>query len=217
MKSFFYRTCIKCRVKKPLKKFKKSNGAKTKDNPVSYCQDCFDKKYKHKKNSLPKEKWKPITEFNGKYEISNLGRVRNNTGKLMKLYINDAGYWVVALKKDKKTCFRRIHRLIAIAFIPNPENKLEVNHIDSDRSNYAISNLEWCSSSENHIHAAHRKEFGFLNALKPIACYNINGRLENLFNSQSEAARILKCRQSNICQALKGKQIKAKGFIWKYL
>lgn len=100
------------------------------------------------------EIWKEIS-IPG-YFISNLGRLKGRSGKIIKTYINHEGYYTICLKPNgrngKAQCVR-IHRLIAEAFIPNPENKPFVNHIDGNKRNNDITNLEWCTNQENIIHA----------------------------------------------------------------
>lgn len=113
------------------------------------------------------EIWKDVIGFEGMYQVSNLGNVksldrfvysgRNKTriqhGKPKKPTINQDGYSYVLLYKNNKIKQSLNHRLAAIAFIPNPENKETVNHIDGDKNNNNISNLEWCTMSENVKHA----------------------------------------------------------------
>lgn len=99
------------------------------------------------------EKWFPIKDFEN-YLISNTGKVMNsNTGKL--LYINDKGgkYYSVDLWKNNKRKRMYVHRLVAMAFIENPENKPAVNHIDANHHNNNVSNLEWVTYKENTAHA----------------------------------------------------------------
>lgn len=97
-----------------------------------------------------KVEWKLIEGFDGIYSVSNYGEVRNNkTGKLMKQRKNETGYLRINLTKNGKPKCMRVHRLVAQAFIPNPENKLQVNHIDFNRENNCVSNLEWVTNKEN--------------------------------------------------------------------
>lgn len=100
------------------------------------------------------EKWKPVKlEGYERYYVSNLARVRSSYGRILKQYRQITGYWSTNLcgKKQKKKTIT-IHRLVALAFIPNPHNKPQVNHIDGNPENNVPSNLEWVTSSENIKH-----------------------------------------------------------------
>ena len=113
------------------------------------------------------EIWKDIEEYKGLYQVSNLGNVRsldrlvkagynnkqNKKGRRLTKLSNQKGYLVVKLSKENHGKRILIHRLVAKAFIPNPENKPQVNHIDGNKENNNVSNLEWCTNSENQIHA----------------------------------------------------------------
>lgn len=108
------------------------------------------------------EIWKDVIGFEGRYQVSNLGRVRSimtNHGKYQEkikaTYVRSSSckYEYVQLFIKDKHYSRAVHRLIAEAFVPNPRNKPVVNHIDGDKLNNEASNLEWVTISENHIHA----------------------------------------------------------------
>jgi len=98
------------------------------------------------------EIWKPIKDFDG-YFISNFGRVKNSKGKILKYYVQNSGYQVIKLHKNKKGHHKLIHRLVAETFIDNPNNKPEVNHKDGNKQNNKVENLEWVTPSENRKHA----------------------------------------------------------------
>lgn len=88
------------------------------------------------------------------YEVSSEGRIRNiKTGRIMKTNINTRGYRQVCLRENKKQVVKRVHRLVADAFYDGCHNGLDVNHIDGDKLNNKVSNLEWCTRKENIQHA----------------------------------------------------------------
>jgi len=113
------------------------------------------------------EIWKEILNSNGNYEISNYGNIRNKNG-LMKPQL-DRGYLKVRLIINGVRKGYPIHRLVGLAFIPNPHNKKCINHIDGNKTNNNISNLEWVTHSENNIHA-------YKNNLQPSKKGIKNGR-----------------------------------------
>ena len=109
------------------------------------------------------EVWKPIEGYEGRYEVSNLGRVKSlsrtviNTGRVLKekyncFHLKRGGYHSVLLSKDTVKSTIQLHRIVAKAFLPNPENKKVVNHIDGDKLNNRVDNLEWTSHRENSCH-----------------------------------------------------------------
>lgn len=101
-----------------------------------------------------KEIWKDIPDFNGLYQVSNLGNVRSLiTNRLLKINGDNYGYLQVILYKDKKRITGKVHRLVAKAFIENQYNKPQVNHKDGNKLNNHVSNLEWMTNKENKRHA----------------------------------------------------------------
>lgn len=103
------------------------------------------------------EEWRPVVGYEGLYEISNTGKVINiKTGHILKQHKDKDGYWVLSLKRDKyKSYFA--HRLVAQAFIPNPDNLPMVNHKNEDKSNCMVDNLEWCDAKYNSTYGTARE------------------------------------------------------------
>lgn len=121
------------------------------------------------------ETWKSVIGYEGLYEVSNLSRVRSLprlvptngltckermvVGGILRQHISN-GYMNVRICKNGKSSQFRVHRLVAIAFIPNAENKPQINHINSDRSDNRIDNLEWVTNRENIIHMVSANRHG---------------------------------------------------------
>ena len=101
------------------------------------------------------EEWK-IIDIAPNYSVSNFGKIRNNKTQRILIPKKIRGYEYITIRKDKKNLCKQVHRLVAKAFIPNPFNKSCINHIDYNRSNNCISNLEWCSNSENQLWSSER-------------------------------------------------------------
>lgn len=99
------------------------------------------------------EVWKKVPGFNDKYEVSNTGNVRNEKGHLLRPFLTHQGYLMVTLCENGKRKQIRLNRLVAEAFIANPDNKPEVNHKNGIKTDNAATNLEWATKSENMIHA----------------------------------------------------------------
>jgi hypothetical protein len=105
-------------------------------------------------------KWQPVVGFEGHYEVSSCGQVRRCDGRLCGQWLSDLGYYLVRLTKGSMGTRKvsKVHRLVAFAFIANPNNKPCVNHIDHDKKNNRADNLEWCTQKENlqHMHRSGR-------------------------------------------------------------
>lgn len=171
------------------------------------------------------ELWSAIDGFPN-YEVSNLGDVRstnyNKTGmtKKLKLIKTSGGYLTVTLSCNHVQKREKVHRLVAKAFIPNPENKQEVNHKDGNKTNNRLDNLEWATRSENQLHAFANgmkenvrravRELNKKKGTKVVAIAKDGTRRE--YPSQSEAARELKLKQVHISAVLKGKQKTTGGY-----
>ena len=179
------------------------------------------------------EIWKTVDGYNGKYMISNYGNVLSknflNTGedRLLKLKRHHSGYIFVRLCNGagQKQKNQTIHILVARAFIPNPDNKPCVNHIDGNKANNHVTNLEWVTHKENKQHAIrtglsnphknNRQGKGNTNS-RPVYQFTKDNVFVKKWESISEAARYYSVRPSTIINHLKGRLKSACGFIWKY-
>lgn len=189
------------------------------------------------------EMWRDIKNYEGLYQISSFGRVKSlekyvksplknqnkvlRKEKILKQCIRSK-YLCVGLSKEGKTKTFLIHRLVAIAFLPNPEGKREVNHKNGNKIDNSVENLEWCTSSENQLHAYKNKlqvitekqrEISRLNGKRlsmKVNQYDINKNFIQKWNGISEAGRQLKIDPTNISYCCKGKRKTAGGFKWEY-
>ena len=177
------------------------------------------------------EFWKDIQGYEGKYQVSNLGNVKSlnykNSGKerILKYGINTKGYLNVCLcylRKNKLSKTFAVHRLVAQAFIENPGNLPQVNHIDENIRNNCVSNLEWCTAEYN-INFGTRNERSMFTRIvnngktapKKIDQYSLDGKFIKTWNSGAELAKN-GFNKSSICQCCKGKLKTSNGYIWKY-
>jgi ribosomal protein L18 len=99
------------------------------------------------------EEWKDIKGFGNFYKISNYGRVKNEVSKILRTYLDSNGYIQARFTYDKNKKSASVHRLVALYFLENENNHIEVNHKDGNKKNNNVNNLEWCSRSENLKHA----------------------------------------------------------------
>lgn len=164
-----------------------------------------------------KEVWSNIKGYEGLYLISTQGRVisapRNGTKNewhfLAPHFVR--GYVQYQLVKDNAKKEYKAHRLVAEAFLSNPENKREVNHIDGDKSNNRVNNLEWATTSENQLHAARILGKG----LKAVKQISKDGKLIKVWRSIKEASESLGIHAPDISKASCGKRKTAGGFVWQ--
>ena len=164
------------------------------------------------------EIWKKIDGYN--YEVSNYGNVRRiETGKILKQYKNKDGYMRVELRNMDKRKNCRVHRLVAIAFIPNPDNLPEVNHKNELKADNTVSNLEWCTPKYNNNYGTRIEKISGSNHPKAVGIYQFNkdGKLINKFETIMAAEKQFNSKtRGHICEVCQGKRKTAYGYIWKY-
>lgn len=172
-----------------------------------------------------KEIWKPIIGYEGLYEVSNYGRVkslerkvnsrygihRTINKKILKPNINSGGYCVVRIGGKTNS----IHTLVYEAFIGKIPKGYYVNHIDENKANNAVWNLNLLTAKENSNWGT-RNERIAKSLSKPISQYTLDGAFVNIFESAKEASKITKICRTSICSCCTGRRNKAGGYIWKY-
>ena len=176
-----------------------------------------------------KEIWEDIKGYEGLYQVSNLGKVKSlNYRRTCKERIlipckPANGYLCVSLYKNGIHKTFTIHRLIAQAFIENHENLQQVNHIDEDKTNNCVSNLEWCDRKYNNNYGTRNERMLKTRKLRNCKKAEISvlqfikdGKFVNEFPSRNEAERCTGITQQSICACCKGKLNSAGGHIWFY-
>lgn len=166
------------------------------------------------------EVWKEVVGFEKLYEISNYGRVRRYDNKRLKATpLNRYGYPQVNLYKNNKAHLRRVHRLVAAAFVVNPcPNKYDcINHKDENPCNNHVNNLEWCDRRYNNNYGGHNMRIAKTRS-KPIYQFTLDGKFLREWMSATEASRQLGIAQMaiNSCCLHKPKYNQAGGFLWKF-
>lgn len=175
------------------------------------------------------EIWKGIEDYKGIYEISNIGKVkclsrdvvstrfghiRHYPERIAKVYTRNNGYEFVELSKNGKAKKYSVHRLVAQAFIPNPDNKPQVNHIDGNKISNCVENLEWVTCSENIKHAYKNKLTKPYHNGIPVNQYDMNGVLMASYISVNQASRLTGVDYSSITRSCDGVFKQAGGYKW---
>lgn len=179
------------------------------------------------------EIWKDIKNWEGQYQVSNYGRVKSLSRtikksdgttqtfkeRIMKISNDNKGYPKVVFCNDRKQKCIRIHRLVAEAFIPNPDNLSQVNHKDENKMNNYVGNLEWCDCEYNNNYGTRndrsaKSHINHPKVSKQVLCVELNKK----FSSASEAGRWIKNNNahSHITDCCKGNRKIAYGYHWEY-
>lgn len=182
----------------------------------------------------PTVEWKKIPGFGDKYSVSNDGSIKNDcTGKILKNKVMHDGYLRVHLSNQNHAAYFMVHRLVAEAFIPNPDNLPVVNHIDGNKSNPSVNNLEWVTFSDNSKHAyrtglAHisekckqaagrvAAENGAKTTRKAVCKINADGE-KTIYRGVREAEKANGIPRQNIIRACKNNKYTAGGYKWEYV
>lgn len=187
------------------------------------------------------EEWKPMPGFETEYLVSNCGNIWSiRSSRLLKLKETPAGYLRVSPSVNgyRRDC--AVHRLVALAFIPNPDNKPTVNHINEDKKDNRVENLEWATVAEQNVHGtrierakahtewknrginyksvAEKHDYYNMNRkqMKPVLQFNEHGVFIARHEGVGVAARTVGVSAGHLCSCLKGERRTCGGFMWKY-
>lgn len=178
-----------------------------------------------------KEIWKDIENYEGLYQVSNLGRVKSLPRRgthtkeihILKSCKNHKGYLQVVLTKKCVSKTKSIHRLVAETFIKNKDNLPQVNHIDGNKLNNCVDNLEWVSNYDNLIHSfkiglrdnMYKKGKNHCRSVI-VNQYDLKGNFIKQWYCIKDVERQLGFNNKNICACCRGKRPTAYGYVWKY-
>lgn len=189
-----------------------------------------------------KEEWRPVVGFEAEYLISNIGRVWSNHSRKILKNKSARGYQYISLCSHGYRQERRIHRLVAEAFIPNPYNKPTVNHINEVKTDNRVENLEWATMQEQNAHGtrtvramantdwaarsakmdyaeiAQKHDYFKINEkqMKPVLQFDKHGIFIARHPGVTVAARAIKGNAGCICECLKGRRKSSAGYKWEY-
>ena len=188
------------------------------------------------KTSPVAETWRPVKGYEGIYEVSDHARVRSVDrwvtatradgstkelhfrGKIRKLQMGLNGYLALLLNKgDGKPKPASVHRLVAEAFVPNPDNLPEVNHKDECRTNNLPSNLEWCDHAYNQKQGTISERISASKQKRQIEQLTLDGQHVAYYDSAYDAAKVFGSTKANICCVLMGRTQTAYGYRWRFV
>ena len=163
------------------------------------------------RTSSAKEVWRDVPGYAGLYQVSNLGRVRNLVYGL-KPWKHNAGYRAVTLYSGNLKKKKLVHRLVAEAFLPNPDNLPQVNHKNGDRTDNRVENLEWCTNQGNALHSVYTLGRDSNKPKRPVVCLTTGEK----YASVTLAAKAVGGNSQNICKCCRGERKHHKGLAWAY-
>lgn len=155
-----------------------------------------------------------IAGYEGLYTIREDGMVFKSDGTVISGSVNSYGYRVVSLTREGKKRDVKLHRILANAFIPNPNNYACVNHIDGNKLNNSLENLEWCSKGRNNSHAREQLSLDF--SEKPVIQTDEGGKFLAIWRGASAAATIIGGNSALIAACCRGTAPSAYGYKWHY-
>ena len=178
---------------------------------------------------MKNEEWRDVAGYEGLYQVSSEGHVKSLERKvpkwdgertvkerILKPRTDHYGYLLVSLCAGGKSKTLKVHRLVCEAFHDNPENKLDVNHINENKTDNRACNLEWSTRKKNCNHGTRNVRMAIAKS-RPIAQYTLNGKLLKVWPSTAEVERRAGFDHSAISKAANGNRKIAYGFIWKYV
>lgn len=186
------------------------------------------------RENVMEEIWKQIEGFEGRYYVSNYGRVKVKGGtrfknqkhtknipdKILKYGRNNSGYLTVGLGRrvDGTRRTKTVHKLVALAFLPNPNNYPEINHLDENKDNNCVWNLEWCTHKYNtHYNNDSAIERGSKKQRKYFGQYSLDGELIKIWHGFKKLDRETDYCRSSVTDCCLGKIKTYRGYVWKYL
>ena len=175
-----------------------------------------------------KEIWKDVVGYEGLYQVSNLGRIKSLKRKCKSIHgyrtvsekiysqsVDRYGYLIVSLHKNGKKKTYTVHRLVAKAFIDNPLMLPQINHIDENKKNNKVDNLEWCTDEYNNAYGT-RVERLIRTQSRTVLQFDMNGNFIKEWVGAGEISRVLHISQSAITRCCNGQRNYAYGYKWKY-
>lgn len=211
------------------------NDTNRKDGKYWICIECAKKRRNRRKPLVPiprieDEEWRPVFGYEGLYEVSNKGRVKSLSRIIKRgkgVYLSDERLLIGGISDGYRHCLLhkedgsrqdlRVNRLVALAFIPNPDNLPYVNHKDENRLNNNVENLEWCTPLYNTRYGSALEKASLNNGNNKRVCqYDMDGKFIASYYNINQAARSVGGQHSTIVQCCQRIRMSYKGYIWLY-